>query len=221
MNNKKISKFTKIFDYKMFIYDFVKWTGAIPTLIYMRLKTYYASKEAKKLRRVPALIVSNHAGYTDPLTINTLMLQRRISCIATKELFEGKVFGKFLKCCGCIPIDKDNVSVKTFKKVKEVFERGHYVGIFPQGQVVREGQTAEYKIGAVMMAYISDVPIIPIYIKKREKWWHRQRVIVGEKIDVKQFVKTNFMTTEDMKNAADYIQEKERELENRLGEKEK
>lgn len=221
MKKNEVSKLVKIFDPKMFVYDFVKWTGALPTLLYMRLKTHYISDEAKKLRHKPALVVSNHTGYTDPLTINTLLFHRRICSVATQELFEHKVFGKFLSKCGCIPINKDNVSVKTFKMAKEIFERGHYVAIFPEGQVVKEGQIVEYKLGAVMLAYIAGVPIIPIYIKKKSKWWHRQRVVVGEKIDINQFVKSSFMTTEDMKDAANYIREKEKELELELTKKEK
>ena len=34
------------------------------------------------------------------------------------------------------------------------------------------------------MAYKANAPILPIYIVKKEKWYHRQRVIIGKPIYV-------------------------------------
>ena len=48
MKKKKINIFKKIFDYRYFPYDFVKITGALPALIYLRLKKHYLNGKKQK-----------------------------------------------------------------------------------------------------------------------------------------------------------------------------
>ena len=51
-----------------------------------------------------------------------------------------------------------------------------------------------------------------IYIQKREKWWHRQRVVIGEKIDLEQYFENKIPTMEDITRATNILREKEEQL---------
>lgn len=210
---KKVSKFIQIFDYKMIFYDIVKFISILPTLLYFRLKTYYINnKKQKGLFRGKSIIVSNHAGYTDPVIISYAFWRRRVSFVATSELFQKKFFGKFLRLVRCISIDKNNVSVRTFKDVKERLDRGHLVSLFPEGQVEREENVQTFKSGVVMMAIMTDSPIIPMYVHKRTKWYKRQVVMIGEKIYLKDYIKSKIPTIEEM----DIFAAKLRDIEEQL-----
>ncbi len=215
--NKKRPLLLKIFDFKYFLMDFSKITAGIPTMIALRLKKYYiGGKKQKKLFRGPVIFVSNHSSYIDPVIISTAVWHRRISFIATKELFNTKKKNWFFNAIGCIPIDKQNVGLSTFKQAKEVINRGHTIGIFPEGYVNRENEVDQFKSGAIMFSILCKAPIVQMYILKREHWWMRQRVIFGEKIDVASIMKSPYPTMEDISKITSMLYEQELKLEQEL-----
>lgn len=210
---KKISKFNKIFDYRYFPYDFVKVTGALPAIIYLRLKKHYLNgKKQKGLLKGPAIIVSNHATYIDPIIVMVATWNRRTSFIATEDLFGTKIRSFFFSAIRCIKINKQNVSMQTFKNVQDVINHGHLVGIFPEGHIQTKDSNDHYKSGAVMFATLCDVPIIQIYIHKNEHWWQRQHVVISDKINVKELINSKIPTVEEIEEVTKFLENQELEL---------
>ena len=210
---KKISKFNKIFDYRYFPYDFVKVTGALPAIIYLRLKKHYLNgKKQKGLFKGPAIIVSNHATYIDPIIVMVATWNRRTSFIATEDLFGTKIRSFFFSAIRCIKINKQNVSMQTFKNVQDVINHGHLVGIFPEGHIQTKDSNDHYKSGAVMFATLCDVPIIQIYIHKNEHWWQRQHVVISDKINVKELINSKIPTVEEIVEVTKFLENQELEL---------
>ena len=210
---KKINIFNKIFDYRYFPYDFVKVTGALPAIIYLRLKKHYLNgKKQKGLFKGPAIIVSNHATYIDPIIIMVATWNRRTSFIATEDLFGTKIRSFFFSAIRCIKINKQNVSMQTFKNVQDVINHGHLVGIFPEGHIQTKDSNDHYKSGAVMFATLCDVPIIQIYIHKKEHWWQRQHVIISDKINVKELINSKIPTVEEIEEVTKFLENQELEL---------
>lgn len=210
---KKISKFNKIFDYRYFPYDFVKVTGALPAIIYLRLKKHYLNgKKQKGLFKGPAIIVSNHATYIDPIIVMVATWNRRTSFIATEDLFGTKIRSFFFSAIRCIKINKQNVSMQTFKNVQDVINHGHLVGIFPEGHIQTKDSNDHYKSGAVMFATLCDVPIIQIYIHKNEHWWQRQHVVISDKINVKELIDSKIPTVEEIEEVTKFLENQELEL---------
>ena len=211
--NKKVNKFIQIFDYKMFFYDIGKFFAILPTLLILRLKSYYINKKRQKgLFKGKTIIVSNHISYIDPVIISNAFWRRRVSFVATKEIFDVKIFGKVLKLFKCISIDKENVSVKTFKEVKDRLDRGHLVALFPEGEVERVEELAAFKSGVVMMALMSGASIVPMYIHKRTKWYKRQVVMIGEKINIKDYITSKIPSIEEMEKFTITLHEIEEKL---------
>jgi len=211
---KEISKFQKIFDYKCIVYDILKLTGVIPVLLDLRLKKIYISgKRPKDFPNGKFIVSSNHMSYEDPVIISNVFWQRRIGFVATSELFNTKTKNFFFKAFGCIPIDKSNPKIATFKEVEERLKRGHLVGVFPEGIVSNDDNMKTFKSGIVMMAVMAEAPILPIYIGRRTSRLHRQVAIIGEKIDYKDFVKGPFPTMDELENITRILAQKEYELE--------
>lgn len=210
---KKINIFNKIFDYRYFPYDFVKVTGALPAIVYLRLKKHYLNgKKQKGLFKGPAIIVSNHATYIDPIIIMVTTWNRRTSFIATEDLYGTKMRSFFFSAIRCIKINKQNVSMQTFKNVQDVINHGHLVGIFPEGHIQTKDSNDHYKSGAVMFATLCDVPIIQIYIHKKEHWWQRQHVVISDKINVKELVNSKIPTVEEIEGVTKFLENQELEL---------
>lgn len=218
---QQIPLLLKIFDYKMFFHDFVKITGAIPVICDLRIKRIYiknkkVTKKPKNLYKGKFIIISNHKSYKDPVIILNTFWKRRISFIALDKFFETKLGNFIFKGFGCIKINRESPSLKTFKEVKNVLNRGHLIGIFPEGKIGKEEKIDNFKSGAVLFSLMNDCPIVPIYIAKRNHWYNRQRVYIGDKI----YPDRNNLSPslDQINNFSKILREKELELKKISGE---
>lgn len=172
-----------LFSFSCLFYDFVKVTSALPGLIAFRPKWLYESPEARQRIRGGALLIGNHSGYFDPVYLQFCVWYRRHHFICTKEFFEGRkafLFRNFL----CIPIDRDNFSMDSFRTITDHLSRGELVSMFPEGHV-SGGALSSFKSGMVLMAMRSGKPIVPVYIGSRKNILRRIPMAVGEPVDVK------------------------------------
>ena len=140
--------------------------------------------------------------------------------VALKELFErNKVLTWFLKRNLCIPINRENVSIDGFKDIINVLKDKKVVAIFPEGHINFNDNSMDFfKSGIILMAMLSGVPIVPMAIIKKEKWYQRQKVVIGEPIylpkerlnlnQIDEFSKMLRLKEEELKNI--YYSKKER-----------
>ena len=205
---------------KYFVYDFVRFT-AWPGLLWYRPKKYYENENAKKHFKGGALLVSNHISVIDPMYLMLTIWYRRHHYVCTDELMTTR-FNKWLfKSFLCIPIDRDNFGMDSFKTITSYLKEGELVAIFPEGHVVRSEEEKELeknqrmmdnlKSGMVLMAFRSGVPIWPVYIKRRTNIFQRLRVAIGEPIDVCGIL-GKYPTMDAINEVSLMIGEKERSL---------
>ena len=212
MNSEKHSKKKKKWrPFANFCYDFVKITGAIPMLLWMRPKIYYPFGRPKK--KGALLISANHRSLLDPIVVHLAFAARRLNCLATKDLYTNKAREVFFNQMHCIVVDKENFSLASFHAVVNCLKEQKAVVIFPEGRVNRDkGDTLlAFKSGAVLMAQKANAPILPIYIVKREKWHQRQRIVVGQPFDVTAYL-GKMPTMQALTEVSDTLREKEVEL---------
>ncbi len=198
---------------RYFLYDFVKATGAIPALLWLRPKITYLNEKSPKRVKGGALIASNHISFFDPVVVHCVFWYRRLNCIATKDLFTSKTKEWFFTKMHCIKIDKENFTMRSLHSVINRLNEEKAVVIFPEGTVNREEEHGlkNYKSGAILMAHISGKPIVPMYIAKRERWYERTRVVIGEEIDVRTLC-GKIPTTEEIERASKYLYDKEKQM---------
>lgn len=193
-----------------FFYDFVKITGAIPALIWIRPRVIHMGQKCPK---GGVLISSNHPTFMDPITLLTSFPWRRLHCLVTKDLYKNKLMTFMLERMYCIRVDKDNFSMASFHETVDRLKEGKAVVIFPEGQVNQgDGREVQaFKSGAILMAHRASAPILPVYIVKREKWYRAQRVVIGEPFDVKSAVGP-IPSVDKMNAVSEQLREKELEL---------
>ena len=86
--------------------------------------------------------------------------------------------------------------------------------MFPEGHVnIEQEAINQFKGGIVMMSYRSKTPIVPVYIKKKEHWWERLTIFIGDKIDLCKYFEGKPFNTNTIKEASSYLEQKEKELE--------
>ena len=210
---KKQNKTSPAISWRYLLYDITLLSG-IPALLFFRPKKYYLNDKAKKKIKGGALVISNHISLFDPMYLMMSLWYRRHHFIAMKELFRTK-FTKWLFSKGflCIEIDRENISIQTFKNIVNHLKLGEMVTMFPEGHISLNNETQTFKTGMVMMALQSKCPIVPIYIKKRKKWYSRLEIAVGEAINISDFKSGPVATIEDINKATAYLQEQEKKLE--------
>ncbi len=167
-----------------FLYGFVKVTGAVPALVWLRPKVICATESGKAPKFRNAMLCANHRSMVDPVVVQTVFGLRRLYFLATRDVFRTKLMAWFFTGCNCIPVDKDNFSMDSFHAVCDRLEGGYPVVIFPEGGLNHgREEMAGLKSGVVLMAHKTGSPILPIYLVPVQKWYERRKVVVGDLID--------------------------------------
>ena len=193
-----------------FWYDFVKVTGFLPTLLWIRPKVI---RRSGKCPRGGVLISSNHPTFLDPIILLASIRERRLHSMATTDLFSSRFKAFMFTRMHCIPVDKNNFSMTTFHEVVDRLKNGKAVVVFPEGQVNRDGgqEIRAFKSGVILMAHRANAPVLPVYIVRREKWYKPQYVITGEPFDVRAAIGL-IPTMEQVDKVCEILREKELEL---------
>lgn len=169
------------------LFDFTKITAAIPLWLWFRPKTVYVSEPAKHKFREGAIFIANHIGPTDPIILMLGIWYRRLHILAMRELFERPVMGWLLRAFHAVYIDRDNFHLGSFRDIIALLKAGKAVAMFPEGKIGDNSETVStFKTGVIMMAAAGNVPIIPMYIKKKRSFFDRQIIVVGEAVYVSE-----------------------------------
>lgn len=200
--------------YSTALHMFIRVTAA-PSLLWFRPKRIYESEKAKKHVKGGALLIANHVSFFDPIYAMLVIWYRMHHFICIKELMANKFLTFFLgTACQCIPIDRENFGMATFKEITDYIESGELVSMYPEGHVNQDEKSNlnSFKSGMVLMALRSNCPIIPLYIKPREKFYSRLVAVIGEPINIKDYYgdKPSFKQVQEI---ADKLYKKEAELE--------
>ena len=143
-------------------------------------KIYLAKKEAVKAMKGGCILASNHSGLLDPMILETAFWYRRVFYVVGEIAMEGKVQSAFMRAAGCIRLDRSRTDLKAIKECTKVLKEGFLLEMFPQGGIV--GDAADFKSGIMLIATQADVPVLPLYIVRRKKWWQRMQLIIGEPV---------------------------------------
>lgn len=208
-----------------FVLWFVKITGWIPNLLYLRRKTYYKNNnKIIKKRKEPAVIISNHTSLMDfPLYMYTFMGSTIRPLVAEVTYNKNWLMRVFLKLIGGIKVDRDNYDFSFMGECINALEKKHSVLIFPEGRLPKkeEKELLSFKPSFVYIALESDTPIIPIYTNGKYGLKGKTRVIIGEKIYVNDLMDENKSTEENINNICNYFRDYIIKLRDELNEKEK
>lgn len=194
-----------------FMYDFTKVTGLLPALIWLRPKVICAGKSKRRDYKGGMLISCNHRGLSDPVLALCVFWDRRLRCLATKDLYSTKLRNWFFNQMHCIQVDKSNFSIDSFHAVIENLKADKAVLIFPEGQVNQTEEMMSFKAGAVLMAHRANKPIVPMYIPEYGKWYNRRVAVLGDPIDVRQMC-GKIPTMDKVKEVNEYIRSVELSL---------
>ncbi len=119
-----------------------------------------------------AVMVINHVGYLD-FTFAGLAARparRLVRFMAKKEVFDHPVSGPLMRGMRHISVDRDAGS-QALRSAIAALKAGEIVGVFPEGTISRSFELKEFKPGAVRMASMARVPLLPTVIWGSQRVW--------------------------------------------------
>ena len=143
---------------------------------------YPARVEGKEnIPKEAVVLCANHSHWVDPVLIAfALPGNYGLRIMGKKQLFENPLAAGFLHRCGVFPVDRGNSDITAVKTAIRALKDGNGLLIFPEGTRVDDPDTASHKGGAAMIAIRSEVNMVPVFVSRDKKLFHRARVVFGE-----------------------------------------
>lgn len=148
----------------------------------------------------PALYVINHRSLVDPVIISAYF---NVFFVSKAEVSSYPVLGAGAQKTGVIFVKRESKSSRsaTLNAIKETFEKGENIGIYPEGTTNLYKLTKQYRLGSFKLAAEMGIPVIPVvleykdhkdlwnsknmfaqFIKQFGPWKTYTKLIVGEAI---------------------------------------
>jgi len=129
-------------------------------------------KELKQIpRNGPYIVAMNHINFLEVPLILVDLAPRKVHGVAKKETWDNPLLAQLAKLWEVISIDREGLSLSTFKEVSKVLKKKEIVLIAPEGTRTGDGKLKKAHPGIISMAIKANVPIIPVVHFGGEKFW--------------------------------------------------
>lgn len=205
------------------IYDAFRWlaiiTGFPVVWLYTKTKVYYENKDvqSKKIKG-GALIISNHYGIWDFIQNMFLLLPRKLYVVAGEIAYKNKFMNFGMKFFGGVQANRVTKSLSFIDSSIDLIKSGKLVQIFPEGHNTIDGEIAEFKPTYLMIAIKSGKPIIPIVTDGKYGFFNRAHIIIGEPIDLTDYLGGELPSKETLADLNNMVYEKMVSLKKELDE---
>lgn len=120
----------------------------------------------------PAIYVSNHRSFSDPLV---LLRYLDAYVIAKAEVSSYPLINKGAELTGIVYVKRDDRDSRraTRETIIETIRKGYNVLVYPEGTVGRDPHTLPFKMGTFLEAAKEGIPIVPVaieYKSPRDLW---------------------------------------------------
>jgi 1-acyl-sn-glycerol-3-phosphate acyltransferase len=154
-------------------YDLIRASSAIGLTLGFGLRTRGRNNVP---REGPALVVSNHQSYLDPLIVGSGSC-RRLSFLARKTLFRNPFFGWAIRELKAYPLDQDGTGIDGLRSVIKLLEAGKAVLVFPEGERSPHGKMVPLQPGIHLLVKRTQVPVIPVGMAGAYDAWPKSRLL--------------------------------------------
>ena len=128
----------------------------------------------------PYIVIGNHLSMLDPIIVGYGCRRHQIRYLGKADLTENPILAFLFRSVHMISVRRYNTDMKALRACLKVLKDGHVLGIFPEGTRYKEGIMEDLEGGAAMIALQSGVPILPVYIQSKLKWFRTSHCYFGE-----------------------------------------
>jgi 1-acyl-sn-glycerol-3-phosphate acyltransferase len=151
-------------------YRFLLNSASILALKVLRIKVETSGMEKVPQEEHP-LFVCNHFSNFDPIITWCVFRNWQIAFISKAENFNVPIFGKFIRKCCFMAIDRKNPrnAITTINHAAKLLREGEVsVGVYPEGTRSKTGELLPFHNGVFKIAQKANKPIVVLSISGTE-----------------------------------------------------
>ena len=194
------------------IYEIFRWIGVITGYpfrwLFFKDKIYYENERAKRRVKGGALIISNHFNPLDYVMNVFLFFPRKLYVVASEHAFKNRLISFGMKFWGGIEANRVTRSMTFITQSIREIKKGHLVLIFPEGHNTDDGTIKAFYPSYILIAHKANAPIVPVVSDGNYGPLKRVHLIVGESIDLTDYINAPKVNKEEIARLNDIIREK-------------
>lgn len=194
------------------IYEIFRWIGVITGYpfrwLFFKDKIYYENERATRRVKGGALIIANHFNPLDYVMNVFVFFPRKLYVVASEHAFKN-VFLRFgMKFWGGIEANRVTRSMGFITQSIREIKKGHLVLIFPEGHNTDDGTIKAFYPSYILIAHKANAPIVPVISDGNYGPFKRLHLIVGEPIDLSEYLAAPKANKEEVARLNDIVREK-------------
>ncbi len=133
------------------------------------------------------LFVSNHPSNYDPIVSWLVFKDWKIAFISKKENFSIPIFGRIIRRCCFMAIDRKNIrnAIPTINKAGELLKRGEVsIGVYPEGTRDRGKELLPFHDCMFRIAMNASSPIVVLTVKGTENIFNNIKRLRKTKVEI-------------------------------------
>lgn len=130
-------------------------------------------------RTGPAIFVSNHQSFLDPVANGVAVQDRQFTAIARRSLFRFPPVGWLLRSWGAIAIDEKRGEAESLRAALGELAAGRCVLIYPEGTRSEDGRLQPFRRGFMLLQRKSGADVVPMAIAGSIDVWPKGKSLPG------------------------------------------
>lgn len=152
------------------VIEAIRYFGTFISKIFWRIE-FHGTENIPQNLESGLLVVPNHQSYFDPFWV-CIPIRRKYRFMAWEKAFEWFLVGDVMRYLGAFPVNLERGSKESLKQSVKTLREGATLMIFPEGaREFSDGKMLEFKNGAIKIAMMANVPILPVTIRGANKIW--------------------------------------------------
>ena len=152
-------------------YRFLLESATAVAIKLLRIRIHVSGME-KIPKDETVLFVSNHRSNFDPLITWHALKKWKIAFVSKPENFKVPFFGRIIRKCCFLPIDRENPrkAIVTINKAAKLLKKQEVsIGIYPEGTRSKTCQLLPFHNGVFKIAQKAEAPIVVLCVTGTEK----------------------------------------------------
>ncbi|NHA67290.1 lysophospholipid acyltransferase family protein [Phycicoccus flavus] len=149
--------------------------AAAKSMFFLQGTRFRITGEEHVPRSGGAVMAINHTSYFDFMYAGLAAWPHRryVRFMAKQSIFAHRVSGPLMRAMSHIPVDRSSGG-KAFRDAVRALMDGEIVGVFPEATMSRSFELKDFKPGAVKMAQVAGVPVLPVTIWGGHRLWTKE-----------------------------------------------
>lgn len=140
-----------------------------------------------KIKDGACIYILNHYTLLDP-AYAIATTREGIHFLAKKENFQAPLLGGIMRKVKAISANRDGNDARALLDCFKCLKNNEKIAIFPEGTRNKtDAPLLPFKHGAAAIAIRAKVPIVPVMIYKKPRFFRRTHILVGEPLELSEY----------------------------------